>query len=329
MKILMVSDFHISETKRLEDLVAVLDYIVELADSIQPTYLILLGDVFDKRKPTPREMKVFNEWLMKITRHVTTEVMILEGNHDQDNGISGLTYLEDLHVNKVRVITPPHVFYKFYLGHEQIDGAMADNGIYLSGGSSLEQIIAHHPECEVFAFGHFHKPQILKQKPLAFYAGSINKVSFGERDDVKQAWLFEDTKNVGSFPLPTRKMLQYEIPVCEDEKLTDSVNVGRPWNGDDLKGALVKVVFSGSKKALQQVNEENLKAQIVDTLGAKSLHVSYSVTDKIKPRNSKITESIKQDSALREYFNTKSLEPTKVDALVSEGLNVIKEVDEP
>jgi DNA repair exonuclease SbcCD nuclease subunit len=316
---LVVADFHINESKRLEDTIFLLDYIFKIIYENLPIIknLYVLGDIFDKRRPTPKELKVLNEWLMKLNCRVP--VYLIVGNHDQDNGISSLTYLKDLLVPGISIITPPFKIDKFYFSHEQIDGAKTDNGMVLSGGVSLLDIIEQNPECSVFGFGHFHTPQVLNKKPFAFYAGSIDKTSFSQKDDIKCAWLFDDSHNlIKTIALPTRVMVQYNISVVKDGDKIIS------WYNDDLKDAMVKIVFSGTREALKQINSVFLKDLIINKYKAYSLIITYEVADKSKSRNEVINESISEEKALNEFFK----DHLKKDQLIREGLKLIKEVND-
>lgn len=324
MKLLIGSDFHINEKKRLEDTITTLNQIVSITESVKPNVFICLGDVFDKRRPTPREMQVFNKWLMSMTS-LAKEVILLEGNHDQDNGISSLSYLKDLNINGVKIVDPPILFPSediptYYFGHEQLSGAVADNGVALEGGVSTGWLIKNYPKTKIFGFGHFHKPQVLSELPLAFYAGSINKVNFSERDDEKKLWYFENDKLVSLFPLYSRPMLQFDVNV----ELSEAAGSNAPWDDANLHGALVKVVYTGTKANLLRVNEEGVY-QIMKNKGVKELFVKYEVTDNEKPRNSKLTESITEEKALTEYFSNKDISDELKNEIVDEGLKIVKE----
>ena len=134
-KTVIIADLHIDENYYLDDTVSVLDSIQEVLQNEYPvSYLFILGDVFNRKRPTPRELRVFNRWLMKIRPRVVGEILILEGNHDRDNELSSLSYLADLPVDKVTIVRPPFKFNKFYLGHKQLTGAVADNGAVLDSG---------------------------------------------------------------------------------------------------------------------------------------------------------------------------------------------------
>ena len=56
LKILIGSDIHVNENKRLDDTVAALTQVLGTTESLNPDFAIFLGDIFDKRRPTPKEL---------------------------------------------------------------------------------------------------------------------------------------------------------------------------------------------------------------------------------------------------------------------------------
>jgi DNA repair exonuclease SbcCD nuclease subunit len=194
LRYLITADWHINESRRLDDTIKLLDFIRKETNFLHPDGLIVLGDIFDKRKPSPKELQVLNQWIQGINT-MDTQIILLEGNHDQDNIISSLTYLDDLEISGVKIVKSPYKLNSLYLGHEQIIGATSDNGFIFEEGISYEDLVKNNPDTKLFAFGHIHKPQILLADPKVLYAGSIDRISFSEKDDIKRLWLWDDNKN--------------------------------------------------------------------------------------------------------------------------------------
>lgn len=315
-----ISDLHISESKRLQDTEDILLYVSDYVCHNRIDYLCILGDVFDKRKPTPRELRVFNKFLRRIHTKIYAKngIVILEGNHDVDADISSLSYLDDLSIPNIVVVKPPYKLNEFYLDHRPLRGAIADNGFSIDWGKDLSDIVNSNNDCKVFAFGDFHKPQILRENPLCFYAGSINKVNFSERYDNKFMWIFKDHKCSDRIKLPCRNMVQFDINV-EDNSDNEA-----PWLGVDISGALVKLVYSGSKSALRDVNVSST-VKLLKDLGCEYIKVEYNITDSGSTRNKNIAESTSDDVALDEYLNTLNLDENTKHVVLSEGKKILLE----
>jgi DNA repair exonuclease SbcCD nuclease subunit len=314
MKLVVSADFHINEDRRYIDTANLLQHILGEVGRIHPDYFVALGDIFDKRRPSPRELRLLNRWLLALRDCVGTGIILLEGNHDLDRDISALSYLQDLATSQVAVVHPPFKLDGFYFDHVQISGAMADNGFKMTEGHALSDIIQKNPDCHTFAFGHLHKPQILQEKPLAFYAGSLDKVTFAEDKDKKRLWVFTDSKLESCIDLPTRPMYQYHLLVTETQFSVP------PWSGVDLTGAMVKVIFSGTREALKSVDSAQLH-QYLSSRGVYSLKIAFDITDKAVPRNEVINESVSEQAALEEFFK----DHLNKETLVSQGLLIIKE----
>ena len=325
MSMFICSDLHINEAKRFKDTRFILHKIIEQVKSCTPTYLTVTGDIFDKRKPTPLEMQCFNKWLMSVRDYVIDSVILLEGNHDQDRDISSLSYLSDLNINKVKVVDPPYIFkteqgLKFYFGHEQINGAVTSSNIKLSGGVSIGSLTEDNPDVDIFAFGHFHKSQVLQKDPLIFYVGSINNLTFAERLDTKVTWFFDNKGKIHTLSLPTRKMYQFDIAVYKDN------DGSAPWKDTNLADSMVKIVYTGTKEALKQIDKDEVKKLKIEK-DLFSLKVEYNVISKSISRNPKVTESVKEEVALREYFKDKEMDLIEKEKIIDAGLKLISEVN--
>lgn len=91
MKIAHVSDLHVDERGRLDDVVAVLDAFIGQARDAQVDLILLAGDNFERRS-TPRERMAFARFLQKASE--VAPVFGVKGNHDQAEDLSVFNLLE-------------------------------------------------------------------------------------------------------------------------------------------------------------------------------------------------------------------------------------------
>jgi predicted phosphodiesterase len=311
---IVTSDFHINEHRRLDDTKALLEFILSEAFRIKPDYFVILGDIFDKRRPSPKEMRTFNQWVMRLQGAIGQEIIILEGNHDRDVGVSALSYLADLEIPGIRIVVPPYIFREFYFDHIEINGADAGNGYMLQNGVHCQDLINKHP-VKVYALGHIHKPQTLRHDPLVFYAGSIDRINYGERYDIKFMYVFDNTDLITRIALPCRPMYQHDVNVSE----SGDFFAGPP--DADYTGALVKLIFHGQKAALSKINSASIMNSFKQ-MGAKEISIIFDVQKETRVRNSIMKESISEAQALAEYFKDN---PNK-GFILSLGNKIIEEV---
>jgi len=72
-------------------------------------------------------------------------------------------------------------------GHVTVDGAKlgSERAMMLGKDHSLRPSDLHLPGYDYIALGHIHKHQVLRDNPLMVYAGSLQRVDFGEENDPK------------------------------------------------------------------------------------------------------------------------------------------------
>lgn len=85
MKILHIADLHIGKVvnaySMLDEQAYALDQIITIIESNKVDVLIIAGDVYDKRVPSEDSVRLFNDFLNKIS-NLNIVTLIVSGNHD-------------------------------------------------------------------------------------------------------------------------------------------------------------------------------------------------------------------------------------------------------
>ena len=80
-----VSDLHIGRVLLEESLLAdqqqILDEIIRVAREEKTEVLMISGDIYDKSIPSAEAVRLFNDFLVKLSR-LECEVLMIRGNHD-------------------------------------------------------------------------------------------------------------------------------------------------------------------------------------------------------------------------------------------------------
>ncbi len=105
MKIIHTADLHIGMElhgptnpttglpRRLEDFLASLDRIVEGAIAEQADLVVMAGDIYKGRDPTPTHQREFARRVLRLTRE-GIPLLLLTGNHDLPNALSRATSID-------------------------------------------------------------------------------------------------------------------------------------------------------------------------------------------------------------------------------------------
>tara|TARA_R110002096_G_scaffold46471_3_gene123940 strand:- start:319 stop:1179 length:861 start_codon:yes stop_codon:yes gene_type:complete len=128
--------------------------------------------------------------------------------------------------------------------------------------------------------GHFHKPQLLCDSPLAFYPGSIQCVDFNERDDAKGVVLVDTLeRSYECVGFAVRKFAQID--------LKDRANLEQA----DLQGlddSIVKITVELPESRVAEFNEAEIRQAVMEAGAHNVATVNLTV----------IRESIVRDAAI-------------------------------
>ncbi|MBR2700583.1 MAG: exonuclease SbcCD subunit D [Erysipelotrichaceae bacterium] len=85
MKVMHTSDLHIGrvlmEESLLQDQQHILDEIIRVAREEEAEVLMISGDIYDKSIPSAEAVRLFNDFLVKLSQ-LDCEVLMIRGNHD-------------------------------------------------------------------------------------------------------------------------------------------------------------------------------------------------------------------------------------------------------
>ena len=113
MRTLIITDLHLN-SKIPGLLGAQVKCVLDIFNKEKPDEVIIMGDVFMHRKPSPSELLAFRDVIagMPSATHAWTPITILRGNHDSetkaDDGVTALSLFERPS-NRTKVITHTHV----------------------------------------------------------------------------------------------------------------------------------------------------------------------------------------------------------------------------
>jgi DNA repair exonuclease SbcCD nuclease subunit len=336
---------------RSTDLEATLMQMVDIACDQDVDLFVCAGDIFHTNRPSLEDQRVFWRLLSRLrSRKIQSRFII--GNHDYNSKL-GSSHALKLYMDvlagdeyiKIHDRTGWEAFsdrelsvcYFPYRGsepdwtwghrcqerddnhkvavvcHSHLEGAVVgaepfeikDDNVTKFSDLPVDYVIA----------GHFHKPQVLSTKPLAFYPGSPQCVDFSERNDSKGVVILDtEIGKQWTVPVDTRKFVQIDL-----EGPYSSGDVTRA----DLEGAVVKVNISLTADQAKSVDEEGLRDHLI-SLGAHNVTAINLIID----RGSNVRDSeMKLDNSMADNFkrfvSSKDYGPLQGE-VISKGLEIIE-----
>jgi len=124
--------------------------------------------------------------------------------------------------------------------HGTVQGAVygSERSVMLGSDLILPQSLIRHPAFDYVALGHIHKHQVVGESPPAVYAGSLERIDFGEEKEAKGFVVVDVTRGRAGYrfvPLETRPFVTLRVEArapdptgrvlaaIEDQDITDAV----------------------------------------------------------------------------------------------------------
>ena len=190
------------------------------------------------------------------------------------------------------------------------------------------------PQFDYVALGHIHRHQVLSQNPFVVYAGSLQRVDFGEERDDKGFCVVEiDTSQPQGSRLKSFEFVKNSARkfVTIDVKLTagdedPTASVIKAIKSHDLKDAIVRlrITLPAELEALL------LESRIRDALRPAHYVASISkdVVDRIRTRiQDSNARGLSPKDALRLYFDTRNVPDDRAKVLMQYAEDLISERD--
>ncbi len=193
--------------------------------------------------------------------------------------------------------------------HGMVDSATHGIERFLSTGKGfyLPLALLARPAFSYVALGHVHRHQCLCSDPPVVYAGSIERVDFGEEKEVKgYCWIEIDEQNRAEWqfcPLPTRPFVTMRCDLREE--FTPQKQLLEIIRRDLAEGAIARLIFQIRPEQLTTIDEPELHR-------AMAIAHSYSINPEVISDSSRVRVSelspmaiLDPISALRTYLNTR------------------------
>jgi len=189
-----------------------------------------------------------------------------------------------------------------------------------------------NPAFDYIALGHIHRHQVLSTDPPVVYAGSLERLDFGEEDDEKGFCLveIEPAKQRGKrkvaytfHQIVGRRFLTVNLALDEqDTDPTATVLKSIAEQGDKVKDAIVRLQVSLPAEIEGQLNDSEIRNALSPT---HYFTIAKDIKREARPRLGRWTaEEITPVEALKLYLESKKVSPERVKLLLEYGEKLIQ-----
>ena len=189
-----------------------------------------------------------------------------------------------------------------------------------------------NPAFDYVALGHIHKRQVILENPPVVYAGSLERLDFGEEEDDKGFYLIEIEPDRATgergvsfdfHPVSGRRFRTINVNIeADDADPTSTVLKAIIEQEEDISGAIVRLQLSLPAEVEGQLRDNDIRNALKE--------VYYSTVAKDVRREARLrlgkytTEEITPLEALKTYLEAKKTSPIQVKLLLEYGEKLIQ-----
>jgi len=219
--------------------------------------------------------------------------------------------------------------------HVWVTGAKVGSESSMTIGQEHALLVSNviHPAFDYIALGHIHKHQVLNENPPVVYAGSLERLDFGEAEDEKGFYLVEiepdgeasNRKVTFDFhPLEGRRFVTVSAKIEPDDiEPTSFVLKAIAKQQDAVKDAIVRLQLSLPSELEGQIRDSDIREAL------KEAHY-FAIAKEIR-RETRVrlgegaAEEITPAQALKAYLESKKVSAERAKVLQEYGERLIDE----
>lgn len=190
------------------------------------------------------------------------------------------------------------------------------------------------PEFEYVALGHVHKDQVLIESPPVIYSGSLERVDFGEKDDVKGFYVIEidPKKSQGNrlisykkVPVSARNFREYIINIPKETEFPVNI-IEEELNSNEIKDSIARITIESTREHYDSINDPKIKSILANAKYLVSTELKLISEQKIN--DIQITENLGVIDSFEKYLeNFKEINDHKRKRLLDFGKEIINEYE--
>lgn len=213
------------------------------------------------------------------------------------------------------------------VGHLEVEGSSfgSEKGLALSNDVTVPLSLLTDKKLSYVALGHIHKFQELSKNPPVIYAGSPERIDFGEAKEEKGVVLVELSAishqssdkfetNYKFIPTPARKFVSIQIALKGDNaNPTQTIldEIGK----HEIKDSIVKVIIDIPADLSQEIEMDKIKKSLSEANFIAGISRNVERLQRQILDGEVEVERLTPLEALQKYFESKKYSPGKIKEL--------------
>lgn len=227
---------------------------------------------------------------------------------------------------------------KVVIGHFMLEKSPEGYNLDSFSLNELMLPIDMFKNCDVVIMGHIHKHEIISTSdPMIIYSGSMDKVSFGEKDHQKVSLILnsENINNVEVIKTNVRNLFEINLDYIDEknsfkEEVNDKIisDIDNFNKGNLIKNSIVRVIVRVKENDLYYVKQPLIKDYILSKGVKCCTGIQVTSINTRQLRNSTINETLSGKKAFASYLDGISCESAGMKKkILKRAEEIIEEVE--
>jgi exonuclease SbcD len=212
-----------------------------------------------------------------------------------------------------------------FTAHGTVQGAIysSERSVMLGQEVILPPSLVTHPAFDYVALGHIHRHQELNKHPPVVYAGSIERIDFGEEREQKGFVLAQVHRGAAEWefvPLPTRPFVTIEAEATGPDP---TVQVLAAIGKREIQAAVVRLIIRTSAEWEPLLRDEEIRQALEP-----AFHVAALVRDVERPARLRLgrraAAELGPEELLCHYLETRGTSPERTKVLLKHARDILR-----
>jgi exonuclease SbcD len=216
--------------------------------------------------------------------------------------------------------------------HGTVEGSQvgAERGMTLGHELVLPRSMVGLPAIDYVAMGHIHRHQSLGEHPPIVYAGSIERVDFGERKEDKGCVLVELEKQATRWQFHTldaRPFVSIDVDVRRSS--TPQERITAAIQRHEVQGAVVRVEVQATHEQAMELREDRIRSELYEAnaflVSGIAVEVQRESRSRLAEGGQEMMDGLTPRRALELYFQAKQVAPERIGVLLAAADELLAE----
>lgn len=202
--------------------------------------------------------------------------------------------------------------------HGSVFGATygSERSVMLGQEVILPRSIVTNPAFDYVALGHIHQHQVISEKPPVVYAGSIERIDFGEEKEDKGFVVAEIEKGRATYEFVKLAARPFVTVKVEAKGGDPTAQVLAAIDRHDITEAVVRVIIHTTPDKEPLLRENEIRRRLTDAFHVAAMVRNVERKTRLRLGTDQMVEEMTPRQMLERYFQVKQTPPERAQVLL-------------